>query len=229
MTEFAKTTPVQLFSRRHFVIGSALVAASAVAFARQPTIKRPAIKLGLFEEWTPVSFGGWTPAESGGVVLPPPDELSARLYDDLVTRVYGEADDNVMMLIAYNNRQDGVLQVHRPEFCYSAGGFSLGKTRQISLLALEKQVPAIAFTATSEERTEQVLYFTRLGGSYPRSWAEQRFAVVAENLAGRIPDGLLFRVSLLSTDQDAAVEKLRAFARAFVAAAAPPLQKLLVV
>ncbi len=228
MTELGQSASNTLLSRRHFVIGGALLAASAVAFARQPRAQAPRIKSGTFDEWVPPSFGDWTLVGSSGVVLPPPDALSDRLYDDLVTRVYSSSNGNVMLLVAYNNRQDGVLQVHRPEVCYPAGGFILSNQRNVSISALGKQIPAKAFTATSEDRTEQVLYFTRLGSSYPRSWSEQRFAVVEENLAGRIPDGLLFRVSLLGTDQDAAVERLRAFTRAFAAASNPLLQELLV-
>jgi EpsI family protein len=134
-----------------------------------------------------------------------------------------------MMLIAYNNRQDGVLQVHRPEVCYPVGGYTLTDTRPVSMPALGKAVPSNFFTATSIERTEQVAYFTRLGNSYPRSWAEQRLAVIEENLAGRIPDGLLLRTSVLGRDPATALETLRQFIAQFAAAATPPLQKLLVI
>ena len=134
----------------------------------------------------------------------------------------------MMMLLAYNNRQDGVLQVHRPEGCYPVGGYTLTETKRIAISALGKAVPANVFTAVSADRTEQVVYFTRLGGSYPRSWAEQRMAVIEENLAGRIPDGLLVRASLLSRDQGDAVQTLRGFLGQFAEAAAPSLQRLLV-
>jgi hypothetical protein len=53
-------------------------------------------------------------------------------------------------------------------------------------------------------------------------------AVVEENLAGRIPDGILLRASLLSTDEGAAIDKLREFIGAFAGAANPSLQKLLI-
>nr|WP_166180501.1 exosortase-associated protein EpsI, V-type [Altererythrobacter segetis] len=220
---------VQMLSRRHLVIGGALAAASCVAFARQPRVDRPLIKSSTFERWVPVNFDGWSLAGSSGVVLPPPDSLSARLYDNLVTRVYSAPAGDVMMLIAYNNRQDGVLQVHRPEVCYPTGGFVLTETKRIAISALGRPIPSNVFTAANADRTEQVIYFTRLGHHYPRSWAEQRIAVIEENLAGRIPDGVLLRVSVLSTDRDAAVDMLRQFVKGFAAAANPSLQKLLIV
>lgn len=218
-----------LLTRRHFFVGAALVATSAAAFARQPKAHNPIIKVEVFEEWVPKRFGQWSLIASSGVVLPPPDELSDRLYDNLVTRVFSSGDTHVMLLLAYNNKQDGMLQVHRPEVCYPVGGYVLTKTQQLGVPALGRQVPANVFTASSPGRTEQVLYFTRLGDEYPRSWAGQRLAVIKANLAGRIPDGVMLRASLLGTDQAAAVETLRGFIGEFAAASDPRLQKLLVV
>jgi EpsI family protein len=122
-----------------------------------------------------------------------------------------------------------VVQVHRPEVCYPVGGFELSETRKVSLAVLGKEIPANLFTADGPGRTEQVLYFTRLGGSYPRSWAEQRWTVAQANLAGRIPDGMMMRVSLLGRDQAAAFKTLSQFASQFIVASPRGLQKLLVV
>lgn len=218
-----------LLSRRNFFMGAAMLATSGIAFARQPTVHNPVVKHEVFESWVPKEFGQWSMVTSSGVVLPSPDALSDRLYDNLVTRVYVSPGTAVMMLIAYNNRQDGMLQVHRPEVCYPVGGYRLTETDRISVPALGRQVPSNIFTATSPDRTEQVVYFTRLGNAYPRSWAEQRLAVVEENLAGRIPDGIMLRASVLGTDRDAAFEALRTFIGGFAAGAAPSLQRLLVV
>lgn len=219
----------RMVSRRHFVIGGALLAASGVAFAAQPKPHMSVIEPKLFESWIPSRFGEWATQGSSGVVLPPPDALSDRLYDNLVTRVYGGSADAVMLLLAYNNVQDGVLQVHRPEVCYPVGGYVLTETAPIDIPALGREVPSNVFTAKGPDRTEQVMYFTRLGKSYPRSWGEQRWAVIQENLAGRVPDGIMMRVSLIGTDRAKAVTTLRGFASDFTAAASPSLQKLLVV
>ena len=219
----------RLLSRRHFFIGGALAATSAVAFARQPRPHKPIIKSEVFERWVPERFGRWSVIARSGVVLPPPDELSDRLYDNLVTRVYDAGDAQVMLLLAYNNRQDGILQVHRPEVCYPVGGYVLTETQRVSVPALGRQVPSNVFTATGYDQTEQVLYFTRLGDAYPRSWTEQRVAVIEANLSGRIPDGIMLRASLLGTDRSSAVSMLQGFIGEFADAAVPPLQKLLVV
>jgi EpsI family protein len=166
---------------------------------------------------------------SSGVLLPPPDALSDRLYDDLVTRVYeSDRELNVMMLLAYNNLQDGVVQVHRPEVCYPVGGFTLSPTEEVSLQTAGASIPANFFTAVGPDRTEQVLYFTRLGDDYPRSWTEQRWAVVKANLRKQIPDGMMMRVSLLSNSRSDALDSLSRFAASFITACPKPLRDLLV-
>jgi EpsI family protein len=214
--------------RRHFLVGAALGLASGVAIARQPRVDNPRIPKGTFAQWVPTHVGDWTKVGSSGVVLPPPDSLSDRLYDNLVTGTYDSSSEPlVMMLIAYNNRQDGVVQVHRPEVCYPVGGYQLSATRELALTVLGRPLPARIFTAVGPDRTEQVVYLTRLGAAFPRTWAEQRLAVARENLAGEVPDGLLIRFSSLGGDQAAASRVLGAFADAFMRAAAPPLQHLL--
>lgn len=224
-----RPNPFQSLSRRHFIIGGAMVATSAVAFARQPDVYMPVVETDVFERWVPKSFGHWSLVGSSGVVLPPPDALSDRLYDNLVTRVYASGDTYVMMLIAYNNRQDGMLQVHRPEVCYPVGGYVLTDTLPIPVDVLGREVPSNVFTATGPDRTEQVVYFTRLGDAYPRTWAQQRLVVMEENLVGRIPDGIMLRVSVLSKRREESLATLRSFIGEFAEASGPSLQKLLVV
>jgi EpsI family protein len=205
------------FSRRDFVVGATLAGASAVGYAAQPQVVNPRVANRTFESWIPERIGPWSVQSISGVVLPPPDALADRLYDNLATRVYGGPGSvEVMMLIAYNFKQDGVLQLHRPEFCYPAGGYRLSSTLPVTLaLGPGREIPASAFTAVNATQTEQVLYFTRLGASFPRRWIDQRLSVLWANLHGEIPDGAMMRVSLLDADQSRALEILRGFLAAF--------------
>ena len=217
-----------LISRRHMVIGGLLACASGVAYARQPQVANPVINSDTFDNWVPARFGNWAVTSESGVVLPPPDTLRDRLYDNLVTRVYtAPGQDAVMLLLAYNNAQSGVVQVHRPEVCYPVGGFALTPTRHIDLPLANRMIPANIFTASGTERTEQVVYFTRLGSEFPRSWISQRLAVMEANLDREIPDGMMMRVSLLGGDQSTAQQSLSQFANAFYAAAPTKLRSLL--
>ena len=219
-----------VFSRRHFVIGTVLAGVSAGAFASLPQVRYPKIDEKKFESWIPQAVGGWRVTSVSGVVLPPPDALSDRLYDNLVTRVYTKAaSPPVMMLIAYNNIQDGVLQLHRPEICYPAGGFRLTPTEPVALtLGSGREIPANAFTAEGARRTEQVLYWTRLGDSFPQKWIDQRISVMRANLKGDIPDGTLMRVSVIEPDRHRAVATLSDFLKTFLDVTTPELRRLLI-
>ena len=217
------------FSRRHFLIGAALAGATVLSQARMPKPVYPRIPKGQFESWVPKKVGPWTFATESGVVLPTPDALADRLYDDLLTRVYQSADGRtVMVAMAYNNVQNGVLQLHRPEICYPAGGFQLSPTTTIAIPTSARTIAASTFTAKSFERTEQVVYWTRVGTRFPRTWAEQRLAVMAANLERQIPDGMLARFSVIDPDADSAFRTLREFITNFETVCAEPMRRLLV-
>lgn len=229
MTGRPNTLRDMRLDRRKMLIGLGMAAASATAFARAPVPNRPKMAKKTFEEMMPDKFGQWTFATSSGVVLPPPDALSDRLYDNLVTRIYTDPQGRpVMFLAAYNNRQDGVLQIHRPEICYPAGGFSLSPTMPTDIdLPSGQTIPANSFLATARDREETVLYFTRLGTAFPQEWIDQRLAVIRANLNGIIPDGLLFRVSTFGGDIDRELNLLEDFTRQFFAASPPQLRQLM--
>lgn len=216
-------------SRRKMLLALGMVAASGTAFARMPTPNRPAIAKDKFEALIPDIAGPWRFATESGVVLPPPDALSDRLYDNLVTRVYTEPSGRaVMFLIAYNNQQDGVLQIHRPEICYPAGGYTLTPTRYTDLrLGSGRILPAKTFVASGRDRDETVLYWTRLGTEFPRRWSEQRMAVIRANLQGTIPDGVLVRVSSLGSEVTTELAMLQSFVAQFVEASPAGLRQVM--
>ncbi|WP_296722795.1 exosortase-associated protein EpsI, V-type [Erythrobacter sp.] len=217
-----------LVSRRSLLIGAALAAASGVAFARQPVPTHPVIEKEAFRSWIPKEIGPWRMDTASGIVLPPQDALSDRLYDNLVTRTYVSAEQPaVMLLLAYNNIQDGVLQVHRPEICYPVGGFALSNSRQDDIVMGKKPVPANFFTATGSGRVEQVGYFTRVGNSFPRTWGDQRLSVIKANLAQEVPDAMMMRVSVLALDQGQAQSVLSDFCNQFYLNSDVMLQRLL--
>ncbi len=217
-----------VLSRRSLLIGATLAAAAGVAFVRQPMPIHPAVNKDAFRSWVPKQVGPWRMDAASGIVLPPQDDLSDRLYDNLVTRIYVSPErPAIMLLMAYNNIQDGVLQVHRPETCYPVGGFRLSNARQDDIIVGNKPVPANFFTATAPGRVEQVGYFTRIGNSFPRSWRDQRIIVARANLAQEIPDALMMRVSLIEMAQGQAKAFLSEFCNQFYSNADVRLQRLL--
>ena len=215
--------------RRKVLLGLGLLATSGVALARQPVATNPRIETDALSGLIPDQIAGFSFNTESGLILPPSDALSDRLYDNLVTRTYTRPDGAiVMLLIAYNNRQDGVLQIHRPEVCYPAGGFQLTPTMPLQLpltgpVPLEGQI----FTASSDQRDEVVFYWTRIGSEFPKEWLDQRLAVAKANLSGIIPDGVLVRVSTLTRDRSVAEPLLASFVSDMFRRSPPELRRLL--
>lgn len=215
--------------RRKVMLGLGLAAASGIAQARLPVPVVPRIKEERFTALIPDKVGGFTFDSESGLVLPPSDALADRLYDSLVTRTYSNAAGQmVMLLVAYNNKQDGVLQIHRPEVCYPAGGYSLTSVDPIDVpITPTSALPAQIFGANSEARNEVVLYWTRVGERYPRRWLDQRWAVAEANLRGIVPDGVLARVSAISNDFGRTTPMLTGFIRDLHRASSPQMRGLL--
>jgi len=207
-------------SRRDLLVGGAALAAAGAAYARMPHDPMMLIGKDQLDKIIPLKIGDWAFDTTSGLVLPPPDQLARLLYDQQVARSYTSPDQlPVMLLLAYGSSQSGMLQIHRPEICYPASGFKLTETEVTSIpLGGNRAVASRSFTASSDTRVEQVLYWTRIGELVPTSWLSQRVAVVRSNLQGSIPDGLLVRLSTVSSDANEAQATLKAFARAMLEA-----------
>jgi EpsI family protein len=119
-----------------------------------------------------------------------------------------------MLLIAFGGGQTGLLEIHRPEACYPAQGYTLSNRQELDLPLGRARVPAVSCSATSDVRTEQLLFWTRIGAAFPRSWAESQIATVASNLKGFLPDGVLVRISTISHDVQGSRVRLERFASA---------------
>jgi EpsI family protein len=218
-----------LITRRNVITGIAMMGAAAVAHVRQPVPYAKKMAKGTLDKLIPTKIGDWTFETTSGLVLPPPDATIDRLYDELTTRVYTRPNSPpVMLLIAYGSVQDGLLQLHRPEVCYPVGGYKLTDTEISDFPIMPGQsIPIRSFTADSDSRVEQVMYWTRVGDVMPTSWVEQRWAVVRANLAGAIPDGILVRVSAIDLDMKASMALLQDFAQSMAQATRPDVRKLL--
>ena len=200
------------FDRRKLLLGALAAASAGVVYARQPREKVDYLGSGKLDALIPKQVGQWEFATKSGLVVPPEDPLSDALYAQLLTRVYSDgASAPIMLLIAQSAGQTGLLQVHRPEVCYPAGGYQLSPVVTQGMRVRDSVVPANILTATLEGRVEQILYWTRVGDQMPASWAQQRLAVASDNLRGLIPDAVLVRVSTINPDAEQAFAHLTQF------------------
>jgi EpsI family protein len=214
--------------RRKFILGGTFLASAGLAAALIPRREINLLGKHKLEQIAPNQIGPWTFHSKSGLVVPPSDELSDWLYSQLLTRVYvGPEQLPIMLLIAQSDSQSGVLQVHRPEVCYPAGGYQLSPPSRVEIPTSGGAVSSVAFSASADTRVEQLLYWTRIGRDLPRSWREQRWAVAQANLRGEIPDAVLVRVSTLAPDLETALPALRSFSKALVEAFPAPLRPFL--
>ncbi len=94
--------------------------------------------------------------------------MSRALYSQLVTRVYSDGSGPpIMLLVAQSATQTGILQIHRPEICYTAGGYELSAIEPHMVKLPSGEIPTLSMSATSNARTEQLIYWTRIGDHLP--------------------------------------------------------------
>lgn len=197
---------------------------------RTPEVLMP--EDGKLTELVPERLGPWVLGDEGDVVVPRTEgSLASRLYGDQLARIYHRADEPtvpIMLSIAYGYRQSDALQLHRPEACYPAIGFAVGRPRPIVLALVGRQIPAVALTATMRDRVEDLIYWTRMGRRFPRSEAEQREMRFANAVEGLVPDGALVRASAIRTNPDMpAFAQVESFMQAMTGALGPAGRRVL--
>jgi EpsI family protein len=217
-------------SRRDAGLGLLFALTAGVTYARLPRQPVMALEDGTVSSAVPKTAGPWAMVPDASFVLPPEDERkAAAVYEQQLMRSYGTGEAApIMLLIAYDRTQSGMLMVHRPESCYPGSGFTITDERDVVIpLAPNVVAPGRFLSTVRDVRTEQVLYWTRVGNDFPVSWDDQRRTLAMQNLSGLIPDGVLVRLSVIDADADAALAAMMRFARTLFAASAAPGRALL--
>ena len=203
--------------RRKFLLGLAFCSAAGLAFLRQPKFRLDYLRNRKLEDLVPKSIGRWNFVTASGLVVPPEDQFEKSIYAQILTRVYSDGQNPpIMLLIAQSGSQTGFLQIHRPEFCYTAGGYTISAVTPHPIPIGPMVVRADRMDAWDGGSTEHVIYWTRIGDQVPDSWRGQKWAVAEQNLKGIIPDAILIRVSTINDDAAAAIHSIDAFVKDLV-------------
>lgn len=216
---------MQLISFKHLVIGLCMFAAAGVALALKPTAKvadaGPKIDL---ETLIPKSFGDWKIDESVAPLLVSP-ELQAKLdeiYNQTLTRTYvNSRNERIMLSIAYGGDQSDSMAVHKPEVCYPAQGFQIMKNKADTFSTGQGDIPVKRLVATQGRRIEPITYWATVGDTVAVSGVKSKLQQMKYGLTGKIPDGLLFRISSIQADESAAYRNQDDFTRALIGALTP--------
>jgi EpsI family protein len=214
-----------LIRRRELLLGVPLIAAAGAAVALTPRNRLNLIGDKKLEKAIPLNIGSWMVTPSNAVILPEAREgsLSAQLYEQTVSRLYlSPTEQPVMMVVAYGSTQSDQLQLHRPEVCYTAVGFEISSQQRVEIpVAPPAVLPARELVATSNDRTEPILYWTRIGDYLPASGNEQRFMKLRSEMRGYVADGVLVRLSTVADPTPETFSGLQRFAKAMLDATDP--------
>lgn len=152
----------------------------------------------------PREFDGWKldPATAALVVNPDDKSLLNKLYSQTLSRTYiNSKGEQVMLSIAYGRAQSADLHVHRPEICYATGGFNISNMSKTFVDTSIGRIPVMQLVAKLGNRNEPITYWIRVGDSLTRGWFEQKLTAIGYGLTGKMTDGLLFRISTISSDE----------------------------
>jgi EpsI family protein len=125
-----------------------------------------------------------------------------KLYDQTLSRTYvNPRGERVMLSIAYGGDQSKTLQLHLPEVCYVAQGFQMMKTGDGELGTRYGALPVKRLVARQNERNEPITYWITIGDKAVLSGIQQKLQRLAYGLSGKIPDGMLVRVSTIQASE----------------------------
>jgi EpsI family protein len=190
------------------VLGVSMALTSALTGALTPKtrVAKPSDQFSL-EAMVPKNFAGWTVDEAIVPLKPNPEQqtMLEKIYDQTLSRTYVNGNgERVMLSIAYGGDQSKSLQLHLPEVCYVAQGFQMLKESSDTLPTRFGQLPVKRLVARQDQRNEPITYWVTIGDKAVMSGIEQKLQRLAYGLSGKIPDGMLVRVSTIQASDDEA-------------------------
>ena len=208
--EAARTS--HLPPRTFYVACAAMLLAAVAVPALKPVHVDSAIDL---ERIFPASLGEWRLDPESAAIAPAPDVQANldRIYRQVVSRTYiNEAGERMMLTVAHGGDQGDALKAHRQEKCYEAQGFDITALSHSRLDVAGRSIPVTRMVATRGERIEPVTYWFTMGDRVVLGRGERLRVQIESGLAGRVPDGMLVRISSLSSDAPGAFAAQARFA-----------------
>ncbi|WP_052134752.1 exosortase C-terminal domain/associated protein EpsI [Sphingomonas sp. 37zxx] len=228
-TDATELPLARTLGRRDLLMGGICCAGAVLGSSTALWSSPRALPAGGLQALIPAQIGTWTLATTYGVVVTETGENARGPYDDLLTRIYqSSVAPPVTLLVAYVGSQRADVRLHRPEACYPAAGFKLSDSEPVDLrFADTPLIAAQMVLAESAMRSEQLLYWTRVGNAFPRTNVAQVGAFLKENIRGNAPDGILVRLSVPGRDRVQAAKAFRGFLTALLAIASPEAKRAL--
>lgn len=192
------------------IIGVMMVLSGALTMALTPTT-RVADQQERFdlEVMIPEKFGDWK-IDKSILPLQVDAEVQAKLdkiYNQTIARTYVNSHgERIMLSVAYGGDQSDNLAVHKPEVCYYVQGFEIFKIFADELITQYGKLPVKRLLAVKGNRNEPITYWVTVGNKAVLPGLDQKLQQLRYGLTGSVPDGMLVRVSSISTDNERAYQ-----------------------
>lgn len=218
-------------NRRSALVCLAMMLASVLAYAMVPRVKiaDQGAKIDL-ETMIPKQFADWKVDEKIAPLQVDPQKLEVlnRIYNQTLTRAYiNSKDERIMLSIAYGGDQSDSMQVHKPEVCYPAQGFQVSKLATGMFDTGFGNISVKRLLATQGTRVEPITYWLTVGDTVAVSGLKWKLAQLKYGLTGKVPDGMIFRVSSLG-EEVTAYPVQEDFTRALLKALSPESRNRLI-
>lgn len=208
----------------------AMTSVLAAVYKPVPVVAR-AQDMPDLERIIPAKFGDWQIDKSIVPLAVSPDVAQTldEIYDTTLSRTYVNSQgQRIMLSLAYGANQSRALQLHKPEVCYVAQGFRVVQLEKAQLQVGSTELPVMRMVAVQGSRNEPIIYWMRVGDDVARGWFEQNKVRLKYGLGGTIPDGLLFRISNISSDVLGSYELQQSFVQALLLAVDKGSQSMLI-
>lgn len=192
------------------ILGILMVSSGALTMALTPTVKIADQQEMLnLEALIPAQFGNWQ-IDNSIIPLQVDAETQTqldRIYNQTISRTYiNTLGERIMLSVAYGGDQSDNLAVHKPEVCYYAQGFEIMKIFADELLTSYGKLPIKRLLAIKGNRNEPITYWVTVGNKAVLPGIDQKLQQLRYGLTGRVPDGMLVRVSSIDNDKDKAYQ-----------------------
>lgn len=172
----------------------------------KPT-RKLANELGVLQldKLVPFEFDDWrdVPQTIAAVVNPQQAEAIDKIYSQTLSRTYvNSKGDYIMLSIAYGEDQSDTNQVHLPDVCYPAQGFQIKISEKGLLETSYGNIKVKRMLTYMGNRIEPLTYWTTVGGLVVSGGTETKLAQLRYGFRSITPDGLIFRVSSITSDAE---------------------------
>jgi EpsI family protein len=209
------------------MLGAALLAYQLTPRQKMAELNPP-INL---EQLIPTTFGDWQQDTTQNLIIADPDQLRAmnKIYTQTLMRTYQHKNGyKIMLALAYGSDQSDFMEVHKPEICYPAQGFSLRNKQNTQLNIADRKIPITKIDTAMGARKESVTYWIVLGKNVVQGNIQKKIVQMRYGLVGQIPDGILVRASSIDDDVNRAYEQQKIFFNELVLALPPEQRSRLV-